>query len=73
MADLSAQGIDTRPVFYCAHQMPMYLSDRSFPVAEDIASSGISLPSYPALTDDQIGRISEVLLGSLNSSRVAAA
>lgn len=73
MADLSAQGIDTRPVFYCAHQMPMYLSDRSFPVAEDIASRGISLPSYPALTDDQIGRISEVLLGSLNSSRVAAA
>jgi len=62
MADLSASGIDTRPVFYCAHQMPMYRTDRSYPVAEDIAARGISLPSYPGLTDNQIAQISDTLL-----------
>ncbi|QIL01453.1 DegT/DnrJ/EryC1/StrS aminotransferase family protein [Sphingomonas sinipercae] len=65
MAGLSARGIDTRPVFYCAHQLPMYRSDRPFPVAEDIAARGISLPSYPALTDEQVRQVSDALLDLL--------
>ena len=61
MADMAASGVDTRPVFYCAHHMPMYVIDERFPVAENIASRGISLPSYPALTDDDIERVCDVL------------
>lgn len=62
MAGLAEKGVDTRPVFYCAHQLPMYRSDEPFPVAEDIASRGISLPSFPALTDDQVQFVSSSLL-----------
>lgn len=62
MAELSGAGIDTRPVFYCAHQMPMYQSEKSFPVAEDIATRGISLPSYPGLADSQVEQVCEALL-----------
>jgi perosamine synthetase len=71
MADLSDKGIDTRPVFYCAHQMPMYRTDKSFPIAEEISSRGISLPSYPALTDAQVEHICDALLGILAKSPVA--
>jgi dTDP-4-amino-4,6-dideoxygalactose transaminase len=34
-------------------------------VAEDIAARGISLPSYPALTDDQVGFISRTLASAI--------
>lgn len=65
MTRMSEQGVDTRPVFYCAHQMPMYRTDASFPVAEDIAARGISLPSYPTLADDDVIRICETLKASI--------
>lgn len=61
MAEMAANGVDTRPVFYCAHHMPMYFSEERFPIAENIASRGISLPSYPGLTDDDIERVCDVL------------
>ena len=73
MSHLAAAGIDTRPVFYCAHQMPMHRSERRFPVAEDIASRGLSLPSYPALPDDSVARIAEVLRAALPKCRARAA
>lgn len=61
MQRLAEENIDSRPVFYCAHHMPMYRTDDAHPVAEDIAARGISLPSYPALTDDQVRFICQVL------------
>lgn len=57
MNRLSEMGIDSRPVFYPAHQMPMYRTGDSHPVAEDIAARGISLPSYPGLRDEQVTAI----------------
>jgi len=57
MQAMRDKGVDSRPVFYCAHQMPMYKLDTSFPVSEDIARRGISLPSYPALTDQDVNRV----------------
>ena len=65
MADMQAAGVETRPVFYPAHHMPMYRSEEHFPVAEDIAARGISLPSFPALTDDELGRVCEALTNAL--------
>lgn len=61
MRDMAASGVDTRPVFYCAHHMPMYATGQSLPVAEDISNRGISLPSYPGLTDDDVVKVSEAL------------
>jgi perosamine synthetase len=64
MADMSADAIETRPVFFCANTMPVYVglgrADR-FPVAEDIAARGISLPSFPALTRSEIEHVVQSL------------
>lgn len=61
MSFLKDNGIETRPVFYCAHQMPMYLTGETFAIAEDVAARGISLPSYPGLSDRDVERIVDTL------------
>lgn len=61
MTDMAEQEIETRPVFFCAHTMPMYARDEEFPVAQDIAARGISLPSYPQLSADDMARAVEAL------------
>lgn len=71
MQFLSDRGIDSRPVFYCAHHMPMYREDTRFPVAEEIASRGISLPSYPALTDDEVRFVCETLRDAVKAQTIA--
>ncbi|HEY2025287.1 DegT/DnrJ/EryC1/StrS family aminotransferase [Paraburkholderia sp.] len=67
-AALQRDGIETRPLFYPVHQMPMYAAPgQHFPVADEIASRGINLPSYPALMRDDITficeRVREFLVG----------
>lgn len=61
MTEMRALKVDTRPVFYCAHDMPMYSSPASFPQAERIARSGISLPSFPGLSDGDVRRVARTL------------
>ncbi|XOV90876.1 MAG: DegT/DnrJ/EryC1/StrS family aminotransferase [Bacteroidota bacterium] len=58
---LIQKGIETRPSFYPAHQMPMYngQKDLDLPVTESISSRGINLPSYPELGKEDISFISE--------------
>jgi perosamine synthetase len=65
MKGMAASGVDTRPVFHCAHQMPVYARDEHFPNAEDISSRGISLPSYPQLANDELDRVIEALARGL--------
>lgn len=62
MAYLFKAGIDTRPFFPPMHTLPMYPRRESFPVAEELAATGINLPTYTALTPDQIGYISDKIL-----------
>jgi perosamine synthetase len=57
MSYLKDKGIETRPFFYPAHTLPMYPSDGSFPVAERLGASGMNLPSFPDLTDDEIDEV----------------
>ena len=71
MANLAKNQIDSRPVFYCAHHMPMYRSEEAFPVAEAIARRGISLPSYPAMTDEDVERVAWALSDAVESQLVA--
>lgn len=66
MHSMRQQNIDTRPVFYCAHHMPMYKLEVKFPTSERIAAHGISLPSYPALIDEDVARIVETLRSCAN-------
>lgn len=57
---LDDNGIETRPLFYPVHTMPMY-SDKyqRHPIAENIGWRGINLPSYPGLKTEDIEFICE--------------
>ena len=59
---MKEQGIETRPTFYPIHTMPMYKQmGYKLPVAEDIALRGMNVPSYPALTHDDVAAICSVI------------
>lgn len=61
---LAARGIETRPVFYPVHTMPIYSGRfQRHPVAEDIARRGINLPSWPAMTDEQVAEVLSAIWG----------
>jgi perosamine synthetase len=63
---LTKRGIETRPVFYPIHSMPMYARHyRRMPVAELISSRGINLPSFPDLTDEELSVVCSSVLQSL--------
>jgi len=52
---LKQNAIETRPAFHPVHLMPMYLKDDfSLPVAEELGSRGINLPSYPDLNENDV-------------------
>jgi perosamine synthetase len=55
---LTAAGIETRPLFYPIHTMPMYAQRfQRHPVAENLGWRGINLPSWPYLSKEQVERI----------------
>lgn len=55
-----ADLIETRPTFYPVHTMPMFSQKyQKLIVAESLGWRGINLPSYPALTEEQIDQIAE--------------
>ena len=60
--ELSNKGIETRPLFYPIHTMPMY-SDKyqKLPIAENLGWRGITLPSYPDLTYKDVEYISQCI------------
>jgi perosamine synthetase len=71
MADMLESGVETRPVFHCAHTMPMYRQYEKLPVAEAISARGISLPSFPTITDSEINRVVDALGKALASQAFA--
>jgi perosamine synthetase len=63
---LKERGIETRPLFFPVHTMPMYAGRfQRFPVAEGLSWKGINLPSYPDLTEEDISEICEVITASV--------
>ncbi len=60
---LAENGIETRPMFYPAHTMPMYSNKyQRHPVAENLGWRGINLPSYPGLKDEDVMFIVQAIL-----------
>ena len=60
---LSKNGIETRPLFYPVHTMPMYASKyEKHKVAENLGWRGMNLPSYPGLTKTNIEEIVRSIL-----------
>jgi perosamine synthetase len=66
MQSMEDDGVETRPVFSCAHQMPMYAAPLNLPVAEQISRRGISLPSYPQMTESDVERVTGVLCAAID-------
>ncbi len=67
---LAKDGIETRPVFYPVHTMPMYAGSYSkHPVAEDLAWRGINLPSWPGLSDEKLEQIADSMRSFYNSDQ----
>jgi perosamine synthetase len=64
MARLRQRGIETRPVFYPIHTLPMYSSalGQRLPVAEALGRKGLNLPSGATLTPDQVDVVCDALL-----------
>ena len=52
---LTEVGIETRPLFYPVHTMPMYSRwFQNYPIAEKLGVRGINLPSWPGLEKSQV-------------------
>ena len=59
---LKQAGIETRPTFYPIHTMPLYaIKYQKHPIAENLALRGINLPSYPALINEDVKYIVQVI------------
>jgi len=62
MEEMEQCNIEMRPIFYPMHIMPPYFDDSiSFPVAEKVASRGISLPSHAMLTEEDVKYVCDCL------------
>lgn len=72
MARLAACGVETRPVFHPVHLLPPYretAGGEEFPVAERLARSGLSLPTWAGLSHDDLSYVCEVLHECLADGR----
>jgi perosamine synthetase len=64
MAGLEEAGVETRPFFYAAHHFPMYAgarTDRGCPVACDLSSRGINLPTSAYLKEEDVDWIARAV------------
>lgn len=69
MEHMATNRVETRPVFFCAHHMPMYATGEHFPIAEDVAARGLSLPSYPTLSEQDIARVVQAIAAALDDQQ----
>jgi perosamine synthetase len=64
---LDEDGIETRPLFYPVHTMPMYSATyQKHPNAENLGWRGINLPSYPALAYEDVKNITNSIKAYFN-------
>ena len=65
---LKNNGIETRPVFYPIHTMKMYYEESNdlYSVAQNIASRGINLPSYPTIQQNELDHIQQSIIKYFN-------
>ena len=72
-AALRERGVDTRPFFYPLHQQPVLAryslnSQPALPVSERLGRSGLYLPSFVGITDEEIAYCATSLLDVLAAS-----
>jgi len=67
---LRKRGIETRPFFLGMHEQPVFLDcgmfkGERYPVAERIARRGLYLPSGLTLTEEQLSRVCDAVIDTL--------
>jgi len=65
MRDLEKYGIETRSVFYPIHLQPPYrnrFQGENYPVAEDLSTKGVNLPSGNTLTKEQVRYVADAII-----------
>ena len=73
MAGLGRAGVETRPIFYPIHTLPPYKKEgQIFPVAEQVAASGMNLPTWHGLTEADVIYICQTLKNLRFAGRQAA-
>lgn len=71
MQGMLEDGVETRPVFYPVHTMPMYSARyESHSAAETIARRGINLPSWPDMSAAEVESVVRSLDRALQTSAV---
>ena len=61
---LELNGIETRPLFYPVHTMPMYSGKyQQHAIAEDLGWRGMNVPSYPGLNKEDVAEIAKHIKG----------
>ncbi len=61
-SNLENEGIETRPLFYPVHTMPMYSQKfQKVPNAENLGWRGINLPSFPGLKNEELSLICSII------------
>ena len=68
LAALTAQDIESRPLWKPMHQQPVYRHHRAVlnGVSDDLFARGLCLPSGSTLTDDQVDQIAAVVASALS-------
>jgi perosamine synthetase len=64
---LADRGVDSRPFFHPIHTLPPYATGQRLPVAEQLASHGLNLPSGVGLTQAEVERVAQALFQALES------
>jgi perosamine synthetase len=67
MSFLEQRGIETRPFFIPIHQLPPYAGSagsNACPETERLAATGINLPTFTGMSDDQIDRVCAALIAA---------
>lgn len=66
---LREDGVDSRPFFPCLHWQPVYKEKKSLPVAEDLSLNGLTLPSGPSMTENDVEYVVEKVTNNIRSCR----
>ncbi len=69
---LSARGIQCKPYLPAIHLLSFYREQfgfrkGQFPVCEDVAARSLALPFFPAMSEQQVGRVAAELRGARSS------
>lgn len=66
MVELKKRGVDSRPYFYPMADMPYLTKENNTPVTNKIYSTGINLPTYYDLTEEEVKFVCDTVKSILN-------